>query len=508
MSSQRIIGRDESVAARRTIFIRIETTAGAAVLGASPAAADLQVHKASDASNDFAGTLTEIGDGWYTYEFDVTEVDTVGIVTLRIAAAAWAKFMYFADVHDLAPQLDSGTAQGGTASSLTLALTAPTTADLFIGATIALVGGTGSGQISKCTDYSTGRVASVDPDWVVTPNNTTRYHVIPELGSPFTVAEKDAVVAGGGGGGSGSLSLSSFIGDIRKGDWIRFSVDNYSLVSWNATHFDIIDNETREVVVSDRTLNTETDLPDLVWVLYKMDDDFDTDGTSLIRFKEGRMYSIRIKDGAGAPASGESFIVGFRVDPEDRRAFLGTVEKGKTLHFMHREEERDELFFDVWDSKDDVMLISNSPMSNTGQPGNNLWKGEIDSEGTDDLVVGQTYWVRVKDIAADDPNLSTLYSFTVLPRMEYELRRLLAMAGENMVFDNFGYDQAGNILGMRVRLFDDASDAANATAGVTEPEPGEIANYLVTQEHDVARNTRTFHSSVLEFLSGDFPPPK
>jgi len=303
--------------------------------------------------------------------------------------------------------------------------------------------------------------------------------------------------------------VPAFLGDVRKGDWIRFAVDNFG-PSWAPAVFDVFDNESMVPVVSDRDLVTKTDTPPFMYfVEFKLDDDFSTDGLRLQTFREGAMYSIRVKSAPGnPPTDGEAFMVNFRVHPEDRRAFLGFVEKGKVLRFMHREEDRDTMFFDVWDSKDNVQLLGNVPMTKTGQPGNNLWKGEIDSEGTDDLVIGQTYWVRVKDLAADDPNLSALYSFTVLPRLEYELRRLLAFAGENIVMDNFSYDQAGNILALRVRLFTNAEDAANATHGVTEPEPGEIADYLITQEHNVAKNVRTFHKSVLEFLSGDFPLPK
>ncbi len=104
--------------------------------------------------------------------------------------------------------------------------------------------------------------------------------------------------------------------------------------------------------------------------------------------------------------------------------------------------------------------------------------------------------------------MSALYSFSVLPRLEVQLRRLLALGGENLVFDNYTYDQAGNILTMRIRLFTNSFDADEATRGNTDPEPGELASYQITQEHDVARNVRSFHKSVRTFLSGDFPPPK
>jgi len=296
--------------------------------------------------------------------------------------------------------------------------------------------------------------------------------------------------------------VPAFLGDVRKGDWIRFAVDDFG-PSWEPLFFDLFDIKTRLPVFADRPLVADTDTPPfLKFVEFKLDDDFDTDGNRVQTYKEGEMFAIRVKSAAGnPPTDGEAFMVNFRVQPEDRRAFIGSVEKGKTLYFMHREEERDAMFFDVWDSKDDVQILGNVAMTKSGQQGNNMWKGEIDSEGTDDLSIGQTYWIRVKDLAADDPNLSALYSFTVLPRLTVKIDRLLALSGENLVMDNYSYDQAGNILGMRVRLFTNATDASNATAGVTEPEPGEFATYNVVQQHDVARNVRTFHSSVLEFFS-------
>lgn len=300
-----------------------------------------------------------------------------------------------------------------------------------------------------------------------------------------------------------------FIGSVRKGDRVRFLVDSID-GTWAATHFDVIDGETFSPVshLMDQTTDVPTDgPPSTAWVDFPLLDDFDTDGTRLFTFVEGRMYAVRVKSGSGDPPASNAFTMMFRVEPEDRRAFLGVVEKGKDMFFIHREENRDELWYDVIDPRDGNAVYANVAMTGPmTQPGGaRFFSGQIETEGTDDLAVGRTYWVRVKDIRAEDPNLDALYSFTVLPRLEYELARLLAYAGENVVMDNFSYDQAGNVVGLRVRLFSNASDADNATSGVTEPEPGEIANLQVDQEHNIPRNVRTFHKSILEFRSSTFP---
>lgn len=71
--------------------------------------------------------------------------------------------------------LRAATAAAGASGSITLDASAPTTTDLFNGYIVAIVGGTGAGQARLITDYSSGRVASVAPDWAVTPDNTSKF---------------------------------------------------------------------------------------------------------------------------------------------------------------------------------------------------------------------------------------------------------------------------------------------------------------------------------------------
>ena len=74
--------------------------------------------------------------------------------------------------------IQSGTATAGAAGSLTLANSASTTASLYIGDTLGITSGTGAGQARTITAYSTGRVAAVDWNWTVTPDNTSVYNVV------------------------------------------------------------------------------------------------------------------------------------------------------------------------------------------------------------------------------------------------------------------------------------------------------------------------------------------
>lgn len=71
-----------------------------------------------------------------------------------------------------------GTAQAGAASTITLAATASAEDDFYTGCRITTTGGTGSGQVGTITDYvGSTKVATVSPDWGVTPDATTTYSI-------------------------------------------------------------------------------------------------------------------------------------------------------------------------------------------------------------------------------------------------------------------------------------------------------------------------------------------
>lgn len=73
------------------------------------------------------------------------------------------------------------TAQGGVAISITLDAGAPSTDHLFRQYLIKIVSGTGAGQFRTIIDYNgTTKVATVDPQWTTTPDNTSVFLLWPE----------------------------------------------------------------------------------------------------------------------------------------------------------------------------------------------------------------------------------------------------------------------------------------------------------------------------------------
>lgn len=74
---------------------------------------------------------------------------------------------------------DTGTAQAGTASTITLAATASSVDDFYNTEVVRITGGTGSGQERPIIDYTgASRVADIAPDWATIPDATSTYDVI------------------------------------------------------------------------------------------------------------------------------------------------------------------------------------------------------------------------------------------------------------------------------------------------------------------------------------------
>ncbi len=83
----------------------------------------------------------------------------------------------------LADAVHTGTSQGGGPNTIVLNVAASSDDDFYNGMLIRLTGGTGANQWSKIIDYEgTMRTATIEGTWVVTPDVTTTFAVIPDQG--------------------------------------------------------------------------------------------------------------------------------------------------------------------------------------------------------------------------------------------------------------------------------------------------------------------------------------
>ncbi len=81
---------------------------------------------------------------------------------------------------DAAFIVTEGTAQAGAAGSITLASGESSTDDIFRGDRVQIISGTGAGEHGLITTYNgTTKVATMSENWVVTPDNTSEYILVP-----------------------------------------------------------------------------------------------------------------------------------------------------------------------------------------------------------------------------------------------------------------------------------------------------------------------------------------
>lgn len=84
---------------------------------------------------------------------------------------------------------ESGTAQAGAASTITLAVAANGTDDYYKYATIKITGGTGAGQKRVIESYvGSTKVATVSENWTVTPDATSTYTIYADYIATSAVA--------------------------------------------------------------------------------------------------------------------------------------------------------------------------------------------------------------------------------------------------------------------------------------------------------------------------------
>jgi hypothetical protein len=166
------------------LLVKLETTSGVdsspalsdAILVENPASpAELQTVETNEVTGALDARAPIPAGGWRNFtgriylkgsgvagtapEFDpILQIATMAPTTLGVAA--------------------TGTAQAGAAGSLTLASGASATDDIYKGVPLTTTGGTGSGQTRIITGYNgTTKIATVSPNWTVTPNGTTTYSI-------------------------------------------------------------------------------------------------------------------------------------------------------------------------------------------------------------------------------------------------------------------------------------------------------------------------------------------
>ncbi len=208
---------------------------------------------------------------------------------------------------------------------------------------------------------------------------------------------------------------------------------------------------------------------------------------------------------------------------------LGTVEHDTVFRFTISNRDQDGAaiagftpsHFDVIDPESEGSVLSDQALTQTTDYAN-VFFGQIDFSASDFAgELDKTYGIVIK-AATGEQAIFLLYSVTVtgtLGRLDYlrndienvifpRLKRMLGLCGENMILDDFTYDNAHNITGLRMRLFQNSSSAQLATPDLPDsdvPEVGEISTYRINQTMELPRSVRIDHTSFSDSDEADVP---
>ena len=98
----------------------------------------------------------------------------------NIAGSAGKRIRQVQNLASKGDSIESGTAQAGAATTITLRSGASSTDDIYNSQILAIVGGTGEDQVRMIGDYTgSSKVATVDSAWTTTPDATSKYEIFP-----------------------------------------------------------------------------------------------------------------------------------------------------------------------------------------------------------------------------------------------------------------------------------------------------------------------------------------
>lgn len=148
-------------------------------------------------------------------------------------------YVYTTDRSQQAQQVvQMGTAQAGsTSSTLVLSTTADNTDDqIYTGDTILIFGGTGAGQYAGISNYaSSTQTATINGTWIITPDNTSVYAILP--GTSTTVTATGVWTALEGAQPTGPIPSNASFGQILQ-YWKREAFNNVTQTVTTRTVFE------------------------------------------------------------------------------------------------------------------------------------------------------------------------------------------------------------------------------------------------------------------------------
>jgi hypothetical protein len=179
--------RTEATADKDEIISDLQTVIHKGTADAGSTANSLELQNTASASNDiYNENLVVISGGTGVGQARLI-ADYIGGTKTIIVRNAWRITPDHTSEYRIYPfsgilLSDTGIVVGASASTITFAATAPAIADILVGHTVYISGGTGVGQARLITEYTAGRVATISPAWDVQPVAASSVYLIIPIG--------------------------------------------------------------------------------------------------------------------------------------------------------------------------------------------------------------------------------------------------------------------------------------------------------------------------------------
>lgn len=181
-------------------------------LGETFSVSELKIAKNDGSFANTAGTVTENGEGAYSYAPTTGEVDTPGYVMLSVHKTGLAANLFVYEINPVATTegetvIATGTAQAGSsANDIKLAADVDELGNFFIPCRVDITGGTGAGQGGRLghSYNNSNKLLGIEPAWIVTPDNTSQYKLTSIAPIHADVTRLNHQVAGTFGGDYGT----------------------------------------------------------------------------------------------------------------------------------------------------------------------------------------------------------------------------------------------------------------------------------------------------------------
>ena len=311
--------------------------------------------------------------------------------------------------------LASGTAQGGTSSTIQLAAGETFSDNELNGNVVNIHTGTGAGQSRVITSYTGATdTATVTPNWTTTPDNTSQYEVI-----------------------AGSTNLSAISNDAQSVTDLKDLID---------TGYDPSTHKVQGVVLTDTT-TTNTDMRG-------------TDSAALASVcTEGRLSEL---DAGNIPTD----LSNIETDTQDLQTQVGTAGAGLTDLGGMSTSMKAEVQAECTDS----LNAYDPPTRAELTTDKNSIITEVDANETkiDTLT---TNVAALNDVSSSDVEtavgnqLDAAISSPTAGSLLDLMQRVAALTGHNVVFDDFTFDGDNNQTVGKAYFYDTAAHATSHSQG-------------------------------------------